>query len=149
MANIGASIFRLSPSSSQEYWQGEQEATAGQPPGPSNNDVATARDPQGEFKTLEKSVENVELPQQYMFRDSAPGMVSVKDKSMYRVVKHSSAYAETIIKLLGTLLSIDLIFLPKVSLLNCRFCPKFGMKFSPSASDVLCDLFILSRCMLT
>ena len=48
-------------------------------------------------------MENVELPQQYMFKESAPGMVSVKDKPMYRVVKNSSTYAETVIKLLGIL----------------------------------------------
>ena len=48
-------------------------------------------------------MDNVELPLKYLFRENAPGMVSVKAKLMHRVVMNSSTYAETIINLLGTL----------------------------------------------
>ena len=57
----------------------------------------------GEFNTLKMFVDHVEVPQQYMFRDRAHGSVSVKDKPMCRVVRNSSTYAETTIKLLETL----------------------------------------------
>ena len=40
------------------------------------------------------------------------------------------------------LLSIDLIFLPKVSTLRCRFLPNDRPKILSSASDVLYNLFI-------
>ena len=46
------------------------------------------------------------------------------------------------------LLSINLIFLPKVHPPKCKFLTKFGLKGPQIASHVFFNLFILSRRML-
>ena len=58
----------------------------------------------------------------------------------YNKVNEMSFYS------VNVLLSIDLIFLLKVSPLKCRF---LALKSSPIASDVLYDLCLLSRWILT
>ena len=76
-------------------------------PGPSYAQASARDDIQSRFKILKKTLEAIELPPEFTFHDSGIANINQADKSTYRVIKNSSSYAETLIKLVGTINSPD------------------------------------------